>query len=184
MRHFLSAITIGVLLLLSITTQGKVRCTPIYIFGTSASFNDSVVYITEIQILDSAWVDEKSGFLEGRSGYSNQLKNHFSIAGNDGRTNLVSFATTEKAILKKYERMRKKFHGTKKHPLNYDIRILDEEEFRFTTEQHIGNEEAIIDAKANKRAEKSKKKKESGTLNTPRREASDNELPPTIPPRH
>lgn len=171
-------------MLTSIAAVGKVRCTPIYIFGTSASFNDSVVYITEIQILDSAWVDEKTGFLEGRSNYSNQLKSHFSGRGFDARTCLVSFATKEKDILKKYEKMRKKFNGTKKRPSNYDIRILDEEEFRFTAEHHEGAEETTIDTKAAKRAEKSKKKKKSGTLESSKRAANGDELPPTIPPRH
>ncbi len=47
----------------------------VYAFGIAASFNDSVVYCTEIQVLDSAELD-KNGFLPKREQYTYQLKNH------------------------------------------------------------------------------------------------------------
>lgn len=47
----------------------------VYAFGIAASFNDSVVYCTEIQVLDSAELD-KNGFLPKRELYTYQLKNH------------------------------------------------------------------------------------------------------------
>lgn len=47
----------------------------VYAFGVAASFNDSVVYCTEIQVLDSAELD-KNGFLPKRELYTYQLKNH------------------------------------------------------------------------------------------------------------
>ena len=48
---------------------------PVYAFGISASFTDTVVYFTDIQILDSAKVS-KEGFLAHRELYSYQLKNY------------------------------------------------------------------------------------------------------------
>ena len=48
---------------------------PVYAFGISASFTDTVVYFTDIQILDSAKVS-KEGFLVHRELYSYQLKNY------------------------------------------------------------------------------------------------------------
>ena len=48
---------------------------PVYAFGISASFTDTVVYFTDIQILDSAKVS-KEGFLSHRELYSYQLKNY------------------------------------------------------------------------------------------------------------
>ena len=61
----------AVLLLLSLifatTTEAKIKVAPkLYIFGFSASFKNSIVYLTNIQELDSAWVDSKSKFLCGR----------------------------------------------------------------------------------------------------------------------
>lgn len=46
--------------------------TPVYAFGIGLSFNDSIVYYTDIQLLDSAKVG-KYNVLEMRSDYSNQL---------------------------------------------------------------------------------------------------------------
>lgn len=185
MRHQLFAFTLFSLALCCIHAQGKERCTPIYIFGTSASFNDSVIYITEIQIIDSAWIEEKTGFLVRRADYSNQLKNHLINRGLPSRTCFVTYATKEKDILKKHAKLRKKFNGTKKHPKNYDIRMIDEEEFKFSTEQSISTEEElVINKKAAKRAEKSKKKKKTGHLDSTRKVKPSNELPPTVPPRH
>lgn len=34
----------------------------LYVYGIATSFNDSTVYITDIQQLDSAWVDAKPTF--------------------------------------------------------------------------------------------------------------------------
>ena len=48
---------------------------PVYAFGISASFTDTIVYFTDIQILDSAKVS-KEGFLAHRELYSYQLKNY------------------------------------------------------------------------------------------------------------
>ena len=47
----------------------------VYAFGIAASFTDTVVYFTDIQILDSAKVS-KEGFLTHRDLYSYQLKNY------------------------------------------------------------------------------------------------------------
>lgn len=47
----------------------------VYAFGVAASFNDSIVYYTEIQVLDSVKLD-KNGFLPKRELYAYQLKNY------------------------------------------------------------------------------------------------------------
>lgn len=47
----------------------------VYAFGVAASFNDTIVYYTEIQLLDSVKLD-KRGFLPHREMYSYQLKNY------------------------------------------------------------------------------------------------------------
>ena len=47
----------------------------VYAFGVAASFNDSIVYYTDIQVLDSIELD-KNGFLPKRDLYTYQLKNY------------------------------------------------------------------------------------------------------------
>ena len=186
MRKIIFAISLLILILQSMAVSGKMRCTPIYLFGTSASFNDSIVYFTDIQILDSAWIDEKTDFLVNRSEYSHQLREHFNMTGHPNRTCLVSFATTEKEILKKYAKMRKQFKGTDKKPKNYAIREIDDDEFHFKAIKlyNIDESEVVMEAskKTSKRAEKSKMKKSKGKLNEKR--SSDASVPsPTMPPR-
>lgn len=187
MRKKLFALSLLVLILHSMAVSGKLRCTPIYLFGTSASFNDSIVYFTEIQILDSAWIDEKSNFLVNRAEYSNQLREHFNATGHPNRTCLVSFATSEKEILKKYAKMRKQFKGTDKKPKNYAIREIDDEEFHFQAIKlfNIDESEIVMESskKKSKRTEKSKEKKAKGKLSEGRY-TEDSAPSPTMPPRH
>lgn len=51
------------------------RSNTVYAFGFSDSFMDTVVYCTELQILDSVRLDN-NGFLPYREHYSYQLKNY------------------------------------------------------------------------------------------------------------
>ena len=175
-------------LLYGVEAEGKIRCTPIYIFGTSASFNDSVVYFTDIQILDSAWIDEKNDFLLNRSLYSSQLREHFNHMGQPSRTCIVTFALKEKDILKKYDKMRSKFTGTKKRPRHLDIRQLDDDEFKFESIPPTGYDDTEIakGKKSSKHVEKSKKKKDEGKLHESMRPAigTGDDTPPPMPPRH
>ena len=64
-----------VLTMCSAFSLKKDHSKPVYAFGISASFTDTVVYFTDIQILDSAKVS-KEGFLSHRELYSYQLKNY------------------------------------------------------------------------------------------------------------
>lgn len=185
MRKNFIALTLLFLTFHCLGVSGKVRCTPVYLFGTSASFNDSIVYFTDIQILDSAWIDEKTDFLINRNEYSNQLREHFNATGHPNRTCLVSFATTEKEILKKYAKMRKQFKGTTKKPKNYAIREIDDEEFHFQAIKMYNLDESEIattNKKSAKRAEKSKEKKAKGKLSESRQPA-EADSSPSMPPR-
>ena len=102
-----------------------------YMFGFVANFSDSVVYITDIQTVDSVWYDSKSKFLLSRSSYANQLRDYFSEKLNmPHRTCIVVFALNRKDIEKKYLKMKKLY--TVKNVGRYDVKNLNESEFRFT----------------------------------------------------
>ncbi len=112
---------LGVLLLftfMSIEVGARgVECTRVYAFGFSASFNDSIVYFTEIQTIDSAYLEGRTHFLVERQEYSAQLKNYFTSIGEEGRTCVIFYATSEKEIMKKYLKLRKEYENPKKgHP--------------------------------------------------------------------
>ena len=70
MRMFLLA-TVA-FTLCSAFTMKKDKEKPVYVFGIAASFNDTIVYYTEVQLLDSVLLD-KDGFLPDREVYSYQL---------------------------------------------------------------------------------------------------------------
>ncbi len=48
---------------------------PVYLFGISTSFTDSLVYYTDVQLVDSIHLDN-NGLLPYRDTYSYQLKNY------------------------------------------------------------------------------------------------------------
>ena len=61
-------------LCMSVSLCAKVERTTVYMFGFSASFTDSVAYITDVQQVDSAYIDTKTDFLLDRVVYSDQLQ--------------------------------------------------------------------------------------------------------------
>lgn len=184
MKIYKTFFTVLLMMVCMATASAKPRCQPIYIFGVSASFNDSIVYITDIQLLDSAWVDDKTGFLLMRNEYSNQMRSHFTNKGQLNRTCIVCFADNEKKILKKYEKMKKRYMSDKKKRHNYDYREMDEEEFKFkcVAPGSFDEQEAVMDKKAQKKAEKARKKMEKGKLKADKPAPGDDTTPP-LPPR-
>ena len=178
------------LTLCSISVSAKSYCTPIYIYGLSASFNDSIVYITNIQILDSAWLDEKTDFLINRSEYSSQFKEYFNSKGQTQRTCIVTYAEKEKDILKKYAKMKSRYVVSKKKIKNFDLRTVDEEDFKFYAVKPVNteNSEFVVKKKSAKKTEKAKRRKDAGKLDKDSKKpskgaASESEIP-SLPPRH
>ncbi len=150
-----------------------------YLYGFIANFTDSVVYFTDIQEVDSVWYDKKTKFLLGRSSYSAQLKNYFTYTLNKpNSTCIVSFGLTRKAAEKKYAKLKKQY--TDKHAGAYEIRSLNENEFRFTPvnmapdeEPQMTKEELKEAKKKAKEAQKAKKNKKDG-----KRPPRDGNMPP------
>ena len=104
----------------------------IYIFGFSASFTDSTIYMTNVQKVDSAWIDNKSKFLLGRENYSYQLRNYLSDKLHlKNRTCLVMYARSRKEAEKKYLKLKKLY--VEESPGMYDVRYIDEGDFKFQT---------------------------------------------------
>lgn len=113
----------------TINASAKLKCVPkLYAFGFAASFNDSTVYFTDIQEIDSAWINDKNDFLVSRDNYSYQLKNYFTSLGLEHRTCVISFALKRKDIEKKYKKMKNKYVKAG----NYDIKSVSTNDFHFT----------------------------------------------------
>ena len=108
----------------------KSETTKVYLFGFVANFTDSVVYFTDIQEVSNVSIMKKTKFLCNRDSYSEQLRYYFANTLNQPqRTCVVSFGLTRKEAEKKYVKMRKLY--TEKYAGKYDVRYLNENEFKF-----------------------------------------------------
>ena len=78
--------------------EGKEKA--VYAFGVAASFNDTVVYFTDIQVLDSVKLD-KGGFLPKRDLYTYQLKNYLEFDFSENKKKLEKESAKVKGKYKK-----------------------------------------------------------------------------------
>ena len=85
----------------------------VYAFGVAASFNDSIVYYTDIQVLDSVELD-KNGFLPKRDLYTYQLKNYleYNLKKPD-YTCMIYFAENKKKLEKEAVKVKGKYKKSK-----------------------------------------------------------------------
>ena len=111
-----------------------VKVDNLYMFGFSASFKDSVVYVTDIQNVPQARINEKK-FLLDRDQYSYQLKNYLEeTLQQSGRICLVIYDTDKKKAEKKYVKLMKKYKK------GYEVLYLNETQFRFKVIEGDDNE--------------------------------------------
>lgn len=116
-------------------TMAKGKKVPkVYIFGFSASFKNPVIYLTDIQELDSAWIDSKTKFLLERDSYSAQLKDYLTEKANDPhRTCIVMFYTDKAKAEKKYTKLKNNYTVKAKAQDGYDVKYLSKNDFKFET---------------------------------------------------
>lgn len=158
MKTFKKVFLAASLLLVTVITATAANYSgmkPIYIFGFSASFNDSTIYFTDIQHIDSAWIENKTKFLLGRENYSYQLRDYLSEnKSQPHRTCVVVFAFNKKDINKKLANMKKKYIG--KNTTKYDIKYLTSEEFSFKQVDMSPVEEEVAEQPKAKKEKKGK----------------------------
>lgn len=95
----------------------------VYLFGFSASFNDSIIYFTDIQKVDNVLLEKKTNFLVSRDQYSYQLRDFLANQkGEPNRTCVTMFATSRKNAEKEYLNLQKLY--TEKAKGKYDVRML------------------------------------------------------------
>lgn len=126
--------TLAIVLMAAGTTNVQaqnIKVPHAYMFGFVASFNDSTVYFTNIQQVDSVWVTKKKKMLAGRNNYSYQLREFFAQKRNmPNRTCVVVANTNRKKVEKKYIKMKNKYLVKSKKP--YDVRNIADSDFKFS----------------------------------------------------
>lgn len=136
-------VTLAITAISSLAVTAKNEAKTAYIFGFAASFNDSTVYFTPVQQLDSAYITSKNHFLVNRENYSYQLRDYLEQQGAGNRTCIVMYDTDKKKAEKKwnklYERYTKKpkvkkvKNGQKKDdaPTPFLVKKIASNEFSF-----------------------------------------------------
>lgn len=108
------------------------RMQRVYIFGFGASFTDSLVYQTEVQALDSAWIEPKTKFLVDRSLYSLQLQYHLESREHmSNPTCTVFFSTNPKKAQKLWNKVRRRYEKAS----GLKFQMLPAKRFAFKAEQ-------------------------------------------------
>ena len=127
MKNFKLASFILLVLLACSAFAQKKKDNGVYIAGVSASFKDSLVYFTDIQLVDSIKLD-KNKLLPERQQYSYQLKTYLENKyGTSNRTCFIYFDTNKEKLSKSMKKMKDKYQKGGKSI----VRQVDSE-FKFT----------------------------------------------------
>lgn len=127
MKHVRLFLALSVVLILCSAFARGDKGKSVYAFGVATSFSDTVVFYTELQLLDSVKLD-KNHFLPERELYSYQLKNYLEYElGCPNYTCMTYFsenrAKLEKELGKVLDKLRKA--GSK------ELIPIDPEAFKF-----------------------------------------------------
>ena len=112
-----------------------VQVPKMYIFGFAASFNDTIVHFTNVQEIDSAWIEKKNNFLQTRELYSYQLRDFLANQKQMPRRTCVVYANkNRKKVEKQFLKFKKLYtQQSKNQHQQYDLRYLEDQEFHFKT---------------------------------------------------
>ena len=124
MRHIRICLwaVMAVMLCSAFTTKEKEK--PVYVFGVGASFKDSVVYFTEVQLVDSVVLDG-NGFLPQREVYAYQMKNFLEYQkGKADYTCAIYFSENRLKLEKEASKVRKQYEKGNTYVLE-NVKVVD-----------------------------------------------------------
>lgn len=161
MNHFKKTLLVAILLAAMTYVPASARNYMVpkaYMFGFIASFNDSTVFFTDIQEVDSVWLQSKKQMLAGRANYAAQLREFFTNGFNlNNRTCVVIYSLKRKDVEKKYQKMIKQY--TEKGAGKYDVHYVNASEFKFqAVNMDDSDQQAAPEPKKKDKKEKKDKK--------------------------
>lgn len=124
-----------------------------YMIGVAISKVDSVVFITDMHLVDSVSIEGKTGFLMDRQLYSFQLQNFITERYKGGPyVTAIFFGTKRKKMERRYLALHKRYVQSK------ELRMLlvDQSQFRFHPEEYVEPAEQTSTEKKEKRSKKQK----------------------------
>ena len=109
----------------------KSTTTTVYAVGVATSFNETVAYLTDMQVLNDATLDRKA-YLHRRSGYSFQLRDYLVAQGKQDYTCLILFNVKKAKLEKELNKVRSRFAKD-----NIQVLEIKEQDFRFTKPEEL-----------------------------------------------
>jgi hypothetical protein len=109
----------------------KSTTTTVYAVGVATSFNETVAYLTDMQVLNDATLDRKAN-LHRRSGYSFQLRDYLVAQGKQDYTCLILFNVKKAKLEKELNKVRSRFAKD-----NIQVLEIKEQDFRFTKPEEL-----------------------------------------------
>ena len=110
--------------------EKKVKVTQprrVYLYGAAVGFNDSTVYLTDIQYLDSVIVNHE-GALSNHANYALQLKVYLEgTLGEINQTCAVVYSTKKRKVESDLSKMRYKYESAK----DKTLKKINKDEFTF-----------------------------------------------------
>ena len=126
----------------------KVVQKPVYMIGVGISLVDSMVFITDMHLVDSVTLEKKTKFLMDRQLYSFQLQQYLERAYRRGPyVPSVFFSTSRKKMERRYLSLHKRYVQSKE----LQMYLVDQGQFRFKAEEYIEQEEIPLPSKKNKK---------------------------------
>ena len=120
----------------------------VYMFGFAASFNDSTVYMTNIQKVDAYLANDLTKFLANREDYSYQLRYYLQNNGLVSYPTCVTmYAENENKAMKQFAALKNKYEKSKK---KYVVKSISDAEFSYKTitpDSYTSSEETQENAK-------------------------------------
>ena len=96
------------------TKKSETYTVPVYLFGISAQFGDSVVYVTNLQMVDNAQLTKKYDYLAYRSDYSSQFRKYIADTYKIKHpVTSVVFEKNRKKALKRFNKILKRYENNK-----------------------------------------------------------------------
>lgn len=124
--------------MISVQTFGakkhKVYQKPVYMIGVAMSLTDSVVFITDMHLVDSVTVEKKTKFLKDRQLYSFQLQRYLEATYKGGPyVPAVFFSPKRKTMERHYLSLHNRYVQSKE----FRMVLVDQSQFRFKSEKYI-----------------------------------------------
>lgn len=109
-KNILTIILMAAFVMAAISVSAKPKQKKVWMFAYAASFTDSTAYVSDLQEIETAYIETKTGFLYDRSLYSLQFKNYLEENLNiKNPTCAVFFHTNRAKVEKKFLRIRKEY---------------------------------------------------------------------------